>query len=254
MCAQLEVENISNRCRQVLNLQDAVLPEEYFYQSLPFCVIDAVYSIGVKYASTKKVVINYCNYFKMQRIRNNRNNLPQTESQESIEAFLTKFNELGIETFKSNIFDNRQRTSSRNGILKSEAVFRFAEVLKRYSINFFQDVPLIIANDSFESDVRRIPGQTSGISLNYFFMLAGSENFIKADRMIIRFLENILNRPVTREEAQSCLAHVKDELIKEYPNLTLRLFDSVIWNYQRRRSCVARKQEGLNRLQGRASR
>ena len=229
MCTQLEVENVSNRCRQVLNLQDAVLGEEYFYQSLPLCVIDAIYSIGVIYTSTKNTVMNYCNYFKIQRIRDNRNNLPPTESQESIEAFLIKFYELEIDKFKEDIYDNRQRTSSRNGILKAEAVFIFAEVLKRYSINFFQDVPSIIANDSFESDVRRIRGQTSGLSLDYFFMLAGSDNIIKADRWIIRFLEIILNRPVSREEAQSCLDHVKDELINEYPNLTLRLLDNVIW-------------------------
>jgi hypothetical protein len=34
------------------------LPTEYHYASLPMCVIDAVFSIGIQYGQTKKVVQN----------------------------------------------------------------------------------------------------------------------------------------------------------------------------------------------------
>jgi hypothetical protein len=54
---QSEIFAIAEYARKVLPLSSAKLSEEYFYQSLPLCIIDAVFSIGVKYDSTREVVI-----------------------------------------------------------------------------------------------------------------------------------------------------------------------------------------------------
>jgi len=35
MCTELEIQRISDYCRQVLDLNNARLEDEYFYQSLP---------------------------------------------------------------------------------------------------------------------------------------------------------------------------------------------------------------------------
>ena len=179
MCTALEVETISEHCSQVLNLNDAQLGDEYYYQSLPLCVIDAVYSIGVNYSSTRNTVIRYCGYFNITRLRENRHSLPDIEFQQSMEDLLHRFEEFGVETFKEEIFNNRQRTSARNGIPKAEAVLLFSQTIRGYNINYFQDIDNIIENDDFDNAIRRIPGQTSGISLKYFFMLAGFEDLIK---------------------------------------------------------------------------
>ena len=40
----------------------ATLPEEFFYNSFDLCVIDAVFSIGVKYTGVKNVVARYKEY------------------------------------------------------------------------------------------------------------------------------------------------------------------------------------------------
>lgn len=173
---------LAKHCDNVLNLSKAKLSDEYFYQSLPLCVIDAVYSIGVKYESTKETVKRYCNDFNLQRIKNNKDLMPNQDTQESIEAFLKKINLIGVDTFTEKMFDNKQRTSTNNGILKSEAVYRFAKTLKNHSVNYFQDVTKVIVKSNFEKDIRSIPGQRSGISLRYFYMLSGSDNFIKPDR------------------------------------------------------------------------
>jgi hypothetical protein len=42
------------------NLETTVLPEAYYYSSLPLCVIDTVYSIGVNYESTRRTVSTWC--------------------------------------------------------------------------------------------------------------------------------------------------------------------------------------------------
>ena len=233
MCTELEIQRISDYCRQVLDLNNARLEDEYFYQSLPICVIDSVYSIRARWEAVRQVVIRYCNYFNLQRIREYRALIPPIESQESIGAFLQKIQEFGIETFANDIFQNRQRTSTRNGILKAKAILRFASVLEKYDVNYLQNVSYVIDNIAFENEIRQIPGQRSGITLKYFFMLSGSDNLIKPDTMILRFLSYILERLVTPEEAQICLTEATNRLILTYPNLTPRLLDQKIWRYQR---------------------
>lgn len=93
------------------------------------------------------------------------------------------------------MFGNRQRTSTRSGILKAEAVRQFASSLYRTGINDFVDLTedkLEIA----ETSIREIPGQKSRISLDYFRMLAGDDDLIKPDRpdrMVQRFIGKAIN-------------------------------------------------------------
>ena len=83
---------------------------------------------------------------------------------------------------------------------------------------------------SFETEIKTIPGQKSGISLVYFYMLAGEDTKVKPDRMIVRFLEKALSRKVDLNEAQPLLVQVNSLLRPNYPNLNPRLLDYVIWS------------------------
>jgi hypothetical protein len=131
------------------------------------------------------------------------------------------------------VFRNRQRTSPRSGILKAEAVQRFAEVLLHHKVQYFQDISRAAEDESLEKSILAIPGQGSGLSLRYFWMLAGSDEFIKPDRMVLRFLESALSRPVSVHEAQNLLSGACDLLKKDHPNLTPRLLDHEVWKHQR---------------------
>jgi len=236
-----DVKRIVKYCDQVLDLNNARLSDEYFYQSLSLCVIDAVYSTGVRYEAVRQVVHKYCAYFSLRRVRENRSSIPPKETQESTADFLRKMHDSGIEKFTREIFCNKQRTSTRNGILKSEAVFKFAMILKKYDINYLQDVSKIISDASFEREVKSIPGQRTGTSLRYFFMLSGNDDLVKPDRMILRFLECALQRPINPNEALSLLVEATRELKCKYSHLVPRLLDHEIWKYQRHKS-VLRKQ------------
>ena len=229
------IKKLAEYCDKILNLKMAKLNEEYFYQGLPLCVIDAVYSIGVKYEGTRNTVIRYCDFYGLQRIRNDRNSLPETEDQESLEEFIEKIESLGIEFFLGNVFNNRQRTSSRSGILKCEAVLLMAKCLYRYGVKYFQDIYKIIDDERFEKEVLSIPGQGSGISLSYFLMLSGSDDLIKPDRWIINFVSRALHLPCSQSCAQRLLPRACNILKQKYPNLTPRLLDNTIWKSQRDR-------------------
>ena len=228
-----EIDQLVDFCKNTLTLEDVKLGDEFYYQSLPLCVIDAVFSIGVRYSGVRNVVQRYCKHTSQCAIRDNRDSLPVISEQQSVRDFCAFFDKKGSEIMTTKIFDNRQRTSSKNGILKSDAVLQFARVLISNGVDFLQDIYKINQNPNIEREIRAIAGQSTGISFQYFLMLAGSDDIIKPDRMITRFLESALGRQIVIAEAQALVESAAYELKKTHLNITPRLLDNVIWNFQR---------------------
>lgn len=225
-----DVSKIIQLINKTLNLELARLGSEYYYTSLPLCVIDAVFSLGIRYDTIQGIVRRYSQRFNLCLFRSND---VSTINQENLESFLSHYDELGLEAMTSNVFVNKNRTSSKNGILKSEAALRFAKVLHSYGVNAFEDIEGVINNSELERDIQQIPGQASGISLKYFWMLAGSDNVIKPDRMIRRFLERAVGRQVSTQEATNLLFAATHQLQTIYPHMAPRLLDHEIWKHQR---------------------
>ena len=228
---KFDIRAFADFCREKLDFADANLGDEYYYQSLPLCVIDAVFSIGVNYTSTENTVKKFCEYFNLQRLSQVR--YPDKFTQLSITEFVEIYIKYDSEWLSEQVYRNRQRTSTRSGILKSEAVLMFSKTLLEYEVDYFQDVEKIIGNKEFESSIKKIPGQGSGISLSYFYMLAGSDEYVKPDRMIARFIWSALHQSFSVEESQDLVMEACQILIEDYPNLTPRALDHMIWNYQR---------------------
>jgi hypothetical protein len=227
-------ERIAQYCKVHLNLQNAELSEEYYYRSLPFCIIAAVFSLAARYSSTTNAVLRFCNVEGLQRLRQHGSPYPDTGEQYSVSQlveFLSGYDD--YRQIATEVFDNRQRTSTKNGILKAEAVHSFARVLLHYHVNYFQDIPTVISSAQFESDIRNIPGQTYGTSLKYFFMLAGEENMVKPDRMILRFLWRVIGNQASQQNAQAWLSQALQILNRPYSTLTLRKLDHEIWKYEK---------------------
>jgi hypothetical protein len=97
--SQTEILAIAEYARKVLPLSSAKLSEEYFYQSLPLCIIDAVFSIGVKYHSTCEVVIRYCKHTAQRRIRADVDFPPQN-AQESVSSFCARPEQSDLELIR----------------------------------------------------------------------------------------------------------------------------------------------------------
>lgn len=227
-----DVERVIAHASQVLSLADASLPHEYYYSSLSLCVIDAVYSIGVKYEGVQAVVRRYCQYFNIPEFRSVESIVPPEDAQDSLLVLCDRISSFGAARMASEVFDNRQRTSTKNGILKAEAIARFAAALIEHGINYLQDIHWPLP-EGLEDAIRAIPGQRTGISLQYFWMLAGSDDLIKPDRMVLRFLSDALQREISLNEAQPVLSATTQALKVAYPHLTPRLLDHAIWSYQR---------------------
>lgn len=215
-----------------IDLENFELSESYFYNGIPLCVIDSIYSIGVKYESVKNVISNFCVHEKIRKYRISKLKLPEIDDQYKVSDFIKKFEKFDTESLAKEVFKNSHRTSTKNGILKSEAVVEFLTILNKYKINTFQDLDKM--NEKIENEILNIKGQKSGISIQYFYMLAGSNELIKPDRMIIRFLEKYLERKIMIKESLGIISKTCEILESDFSvKITPRELDNAIWNYQR---------------------
>ncbi len=219
-------------CKTHLDLSARL--DTYGYAHLPLCVMDAVFSIGVRYMSVENTLARFCDFAGILPT----GHLPPAE-QLAISDFILLHESNGLHGMTREVYQNRQRTSPRNGILKADAVYRFAKVLAQFGVETLHDVPRIKGFPDFEAEIKTIPGQRSGISLQSFYMLTGDENTIKPDRMIVRFIEqatqegyNLQWHPRYSPQEMTHLVIAACRLLQtEQPSLTPRTLDRLIWNY-----------------------
>jgi hypothetical protein len=226
-----DARRVAEYCNTALNLRTVSLGTAFGYPNLSLCVIDAVWSIGVRYDAVQNVVSRYQDYCVSRSIEEEHHSLA-----EMIEAMQIQ----GCEAFARDIFRNFQRTSTKNGLLKAEAVYLFASALHEHGIHNMTDVPCVdwyedlpeVMRQPFARKILTIPGQTSGVSLTYFLMLTGSRGIVKPDRMVFRFLQNATGKPISDADAQFLISYASRILNTDYPDLTPRALDHEIWKYQ----------------------
>jgi hypothetical protein len=221
-----ELDLLVSHIRSTLGNLTAVSDEEN-YSSLPFCVIDAVFSIGARYESTWRTVCDFRKWAKWEGPREYTVN----DFLKLLQPYKGRWEALARE-----VFQNRQRTSTTSGILKAEAVYRFSEVLQTCGVNTLADIRAGGSNECLLTAIAAIPGQSSGISFKYFLMLAGYTGLVKPDRMVIRFVADALGiKSVQPEFAERLVQSASEVLRSQLPNMTASFLDYSIWTYQRTR-------------------
>jgi hypothetical protein len=193
------------------------------YDSVGLAMIDAIWSIGVRYQSVENVIARY----RAERLAGGHD--AEADRPQDVRRFIEACG--GPEGFALRV-RNHQRTSSRNGILKAEAVLHEARILEHESVG----VPADLAGASEErlnhlrGQWSAVPGQASGISWRAFCMLVGLAE-VKPDRMIRRYVASALGRPgesaVGVEEARDLVMATAAHL-----GVSPRDLDHAIWSYQ----------------------
>ncbi len=205
------------------------------YASLPLCIVDSVFSIGVKYTGVVNTIQRFCTRHGWSI--GPRDRYSETRGERTTEDFLRLFEETpGDETeIADSLFSNQQRTSTRSGILKSEACRRFADALLASEINDFVDITTDRL-DLAEARILMIPGQGSGLSFDYFRLLAGDDAMVKPDRMVVRFVAGVLQvKPdaISPRFAAQIIRLAAKDLKKSDKFWTPMKLDYQIWKYQK---------------------
>lgn len=198
-----------------------------YRDGLALCVIDSVQSTGVTYSSVENVIARYRAYRRGQGGDPNR---------DGVAELLATFDELyGPEEWAKNI-GNRNRTSTRGGVLKAQAIRNAASVLDAAGISDTAGLRDTAEDESRLEQVRRawceVEGQRSGITWHYALMLAGMPG-VKPDRMICRFVADSLKLPrrvVTPPFALRMLTAAAKEMRMSPTDL-----DHAVWQFQRAR-------------------
>lgn len=193
---------------------------ETTYPGLAMAVIDSIWATSVRYGAVLNVIARY---------RELRGPEADTDTPADLLALFASVG--GPERFAAAV-SNYQRTSSKSGILKADAVQRSAEVLRNAGYATCDQVMGATAEDLAELERRwtAVHGQSSGVSWAYFLMLAGRQG-VKPDRMIRRFVadaRNTTEAAISQQTAQDVIAAAASQL-----GIELSRLDYAIWRYQR---------------------
>lgn len=226
-----------NYCETELALHKKLLeekrqdPNENFYKSLPICIIDAVFSIGVNYKSVEKATNHFLTYFDLKISRKS-----PTANEYGICNFIRHMDTFASFEEAAEVgFNNRQRTSSVNGILKAEACYLVAKVFEKHGIDTLDDFNAYSGKAALDADILLVKGQSSGIMLKYLYMLAGNANEVKPDRHMLNFLKQSFPELRSEKKDHDRIKAIIEEAVSilelKYPTLTPRFLDYLIWEH-----------------------
>jgi len=163
-------------------------PRERRWTSLSFCIVDAVWSIGAHYDN---VIVPLVRKKFAAEFGVTQPTVPAREPMPADPLPLSKLDDLTVDSLTD--MTNRQRTSTRGGILKAEAVLLHVAVFREHNVETMQDaLGLFSDTERFaqvDDALRSIPGEGGyGVRRSYLWMLIGQDDLIKPDRMVLRWL------------------------------------------------------------------
>ncbi len=190
------------------------------YPGLALCVLDAVWSIGVRYEG----VVNVVNRYRALAASQGRD-----ADEDGPQELIASVAAIGGPESLAGALNNRQRTSTRNGVLKAEAVVLASQVLVDADIKSTATLVALppAALEQLRSRFVAVHGQGSGLSFDYLLMLSGQPG-VKSDRMIRRFVARALGvepeGAVTMSDARDLVVAAADAL-----GVDAHRLDHAIW-------------------------
>jgi hypothetical protein len=215
-----DAKKLADFCRQTLGEPADWKGQVGYPESLALCVIDSIWSLAANYDSHVVRVLD--------RYRELRRDSGADPNKDSAGDLLKTIEELGGAEAFADRLKNHQRTSTRNGALKAEAIERAAAILVDRGIETPQHLLAAVASgDGLQGAWQTIPGQRSSLTgWRYLLLLAGKQE-VKPDRMVRRFVADAIDRAVNANEAHALLSAAATLL-----GMQPRELDHQVWRYQ----------------------
>lgn len=191
------------------------------YSSLSVCLIDCVYSLRAKYyAVTIPIVDRYAAIY----MDGNKNTTGDTVS------MLIEHMEQcgGPAVFADQVLENHQELGGRAHIPKETVCYQLAKYLKLLHIETIQDFRNYECPELLEIVIHSVKGMGDA-GTNYLFMLAGDPNRCKPDVHIHQCIKDACGEDVSNDDCQVLFRDAVEVLNRQYPKLTVRGLDGIIW-------------------------
>lgn len=205
-------------CKQNLDLEES---ESYNYHSLSICIIDCIYSLRVRYESvTTEIVKRYADCYM-----NGDKNAPG----DTVSMLIQHIEEAGgPKKFADDIIDDHHKLGGKSNIPKEEVCYQLAKYLQYLHIDTIGDFRNFESPELLEIVIRAVKG-IGDAGVNYLFMLAGDQNRCKPDVHIHHCIRDSCGSDISNEECQQLFTEAVHLLNEQYPNLTVRRLDGIIW-------------------------
>lgn len=214
-------------CKSVL---DFTVSDFRYYNSVAFCAFDASFSAQANYASVRNVIGRFCTQYELDNEMVAE--CPEENCQITVSTIFNLMREISPELL-ADIVDNHQMVSGR---LKSALFLDCLQVFRDFEIDTYQDFQSQFDNPELEAALSRIRG-IGPATLSYLYMLAGDSNDVKVDRHIRAFAAKATKNPhLSEEQIKALFRLAASELSKDYPGMTPRHLDHIVWVYQRNRT------------------
>ena len=189
------------------------------YSSLSVCIIDCIYSLQARYYSvTVPIVKRYADKYM---------NGDSLATGDNLIDFINHIDEAGgCEKFAQDLLKNRQKL---NGRLKSEVCYELAKKLRILKIETKEDFRNYKEIELLEIVISSVKGIGSA-ALNYLFMLAGDPNRCKPDVHVHHCIVDACGKDISDDDCQILLKEAVEIIKINYPNITVRNLDNIIWN------------------------
>ena len=203
-------------CKSVLNFN---VPDFRYYNSIALSALDATFSAQANYTGVIHVVDGFCDNY---RIDNRTHAICPA-------AIRNQLQDLTPERF-ADVVGNHQKVSGR---LKVALFLDCLQVFHEFGIETYQDMQTQFDNPALEAALSGIHGIGSA-TLSYLYMLVGDSNDVKVDRHIRAFATKATDHAnLTDDQIKSLFRFASEELSKDYPGMTPRHLDHIVWVYQR---------------------
>lgn len=191
----------------------------YCYKSLPICIVDCVYSLRARYNSvTVPIVERYADAFL-------DGDKTSTNDEDNLTSFIKKLTTPNLESFAKNIAKNHQILGH---VPKEKVCLDIAEALRNLGIETFEDFQSYPSKEKLADTIKSVKGMGNA-GVNYLFMLTGDDNKSKPDVHIHHCIAEACGEDVSDKECQEIIEEASGILRHDFPNLTVRKLDGVIW-------------------------
>ena len=216
-------------------------PRSYRWTSLSYCVVDAIWSIGAHYDNVVVPLVARVAAAAGDASPAVPATSPPAPDPLPLPVLLARYPDVGALTART----NEQRTSTRNGIRKADAVLRYARILVEHQIIDLSAAGALLAGPDerfsvVDTALAAVPGDGQhGVRRGYLWMLCGSDQLVKPDRMVLRWIARHCPG-VGPADARRLLGEVAAALTTRLGRpVTPWMLDHAIWQAERGRRGVS---------------
>jgi hypothetical protein len=195
------------------------LAAKYKHPDILSIIVDVVFSDDEDNPSdTQQVIYNFRKYFNVN-------------SDFKITEFLGLISDMSDQDLATKVFKSELMTKPKGGVLRAKVVREWAKILLKYNINHLDDVMAIYAHPYIERDLVKTSNQNLVLPFRQLLRIAGDDMFVKVSRYQIDFINDAIDQIVEPKVAFELLTEATNLLKQDFPLITLRDLDFVIFNY-----------------------